>query len=95
MSSVDVFDIKLKIAMDTPFTKLHLDYERLDYPLYDAQSDTYIMERCDKLCSGDYLTSFCSTVFQIATYQAIKEMFTIDDYLCGGDDAALLISAIN
>jgi len=95
MSSIDVYDFKRRFSRVTPFTKLHLEYEAYDYPLVDAKTGVNIIERCNKLCSGDYVTSFASTFFQIATYDKIKEMFDLEDYLCGGDDAALLIKPLN
>jgi len=52
------------------------------------------MERCNKLCSGDYITSFASTLFQIATYKMLKEIVEVKDYLCGGDDAAICFGQI-
>jgi len=58
MSSVDVYDIKKRIAIMTPFIMMHLNYERFDYPLYDAKNDKYMLQYCNKLCSVDYLTSF-------------------------------------
>jgi len=91
MSSIDVFDIKRRLARDTPITWKHLNYERFDYPLKYPQQENNVVDRCNKLCSGDYLTSFCSTFFQIATYRMLNKTMNIDDYMCGGDDAALLI----
>jgi len=91
MSSIDVYDIKRRLARKSSFTKMHLDLERLDYPLYDPNNKSHIVERATKLCSGDYLTSFMGTFFQLCTYDMYKNTFNFVDYMCGGDDAAMLL----
>jgi len=95
MSSIDVFDIKQTLARETPFTETHLDYERFDYPLIESMSKERLLPMCNKLASGDYITSFASTFFQIATYKMMARDITVNDYLCGGDDAALLLQIKN
>lgn len=93
MSSIDVYRTKVKLARRTWFTKQHLNHERYDYPLYHKLTNERIVQFANKLCSGDYLTSFMGTVFQIATYKMMnRELCDIEDYMCGGDDAALLIA---
>lgn len=95
ISSIDVFDIKQSFARATPFTIPHLDKERFDYPLVDAKTKTQLVERCNKLCSGEYITSFIGTFFQMATYDMMGKSTKISDYQCGGDDAALLFESLS
>jgi len=92
LSNIDVYFIKREFAKRTPITDMHLDRERFDYPLYYANNDIPIVDFANKLSSGDYLTSFIGTFFQLSTYDMINKEIPLLDYVCGGDDAALLVN---
>jgi len=95
MSSGEIFNIKALLSRQTPYTDLHLEYESYDYPLIESKSGKRMLDRCDKLASGDYITSFASTQFQISTYKMLSKYIEVKDFLCGGDDGALLLDVKN
>jgi hypothetical protein len=93
ISSVDIHRVKQTYGKQYPeFYNTYMDYEDVDYPLLDSRTGTMIIQKADKLMTGDYLTAILSIAVQMSNYDycASKGMI-VDPKAIIGDDAVIRI----
>lgn len=60
-SNIDLLHIKTLLGHKTSMFNEHMKYESYCYPLLFGVDKQIILDRADRLMSGDYLTSFYGT----------------------------------
>jgi hypothetical protein len=92
ISSLDVYRIKEKFGKFIGNYKWHLDAERYDYPLVNPTNKEIVVDKADRLMSGEYITAVVSIAAQCSNYKFLRANNSkIRELAIIGDDAVTAV----